>query len=71
MAHFRAGNLLEARRWADAALAVSPTCSQSTALKSACEEQLAEDAIMAGVGVAGVGIALGLVALLANAGRRR
>jgi fission 1 protein len=71
VAHFRAGQLLEARRWAEAALAVAPSCHQSEALRAACEEQLAEDALMAGLGVAGVGLATIAVALLAGAMRRK
>ena len=71
VAHWRAGKVLEARRWAEAALAVSPSCHQSLALKTACEEQLAEDALIAGVGIAGVGVlALGVVAALLAGGRR-
>jgi hypothetical protein len=68
VAHYRRGRLLEARRCADAALAVSPSCHQSAALKAACEETLAEDALLAGVGVVGV---LAAVAIGLLAGKRR
>ena len=70
VAHFRAGRLLEARRCCDAALQVAPTCHQSAALKAACEDQLAEDALLAGVGIAGVLAAVGF-ALLAGSRRSR
>ena len=68
VAHLRAGRLLDARRCADAALAVAPSCHQSAALKAACEEQLAEDALLAGVGIAG---ALAVVGAVLLAGTRR
>ena len=70
VAHFRAGRLMDARRCAAAALEVAPSCHQSLALKAACEEQLAEDALLAGVGIVGVLAAVG-VALLAGSRRSR
>ncbi len=71
VAHYRRGRLLEARRCADAALAVSPSCHQSAALKAACEETLAEDALLAaGVGIVGGVLAAVAIGLL-SAGKRR
>jgi len=71
VAHWRAGRPADARRFAEAALSVAPTCHQSASLKAACEEQLAEDALLAGAGIAGVGLlAVGIAALLAGSRRR-
>ena len=71
VAHYRSGSPLEAKRWAEAALNVAPHCSQAKALRTACEEQLAEDALLAGLGVAGVGLAALGAALLLGGMRRK
>ncbi len=72
VACFRSGHVADAKRWAATALAVAPTCHQSEALRQACDEQLAEDALLAAgvAGVAGVGLALLAGVLMAGARRR-
>ena len=67
VANYRLGKLQDARRWAEEALVIAPTCHQCAAILNACTDQLAEDALMAGVGVGIAGVLLGLgVALLAG-----
>jgi hypothetical protein len=72
VAEYRLGHLAEAKRWAEEALSVAPTCQQAATLRTACEDQLAEDALIAGLGVAGLvgGLAAVAFALMAS-GRRR
>ena len=66
VATFKLGHTLQARDWATEALRVAPACSQSRALRDACESRLAEDALIAvtagGVAVAGLAMLLGALA---------
>jgi hypothetical protein len=61
VANYNLGKYLDARDWCRRALAIAPSCRQSSTLLQECETQLAEDAL---VGVAGIGAVLAGVVLL-------
>ena len=70
VASWRTGDALRARNYADEALRVAPSCHQSRTLRSACEQRLAEDALVGlmagGVAVAGVAALVGVLASLGS-----